>query len=201
MNPATRRAVLVRVAVVGTTLFVMLLIALTRGTGGAEATVDLARAQHAAVAAVMASVDPAAAPVRYSDVVDAATGRAYLEQTAASFMAADRGPVTGRFEFGLLPASSIADFHRNLGVTPGDWARSDAAKVRFMLWRASESAFQTPRPRAGMSTRVTGDTLVVLIDPGTGLETRAIVSYAETAALRNAMSQAATGELTIGGSG
>lgn len=192
---------LIRVAVVGATLLAMLVIALTRGTGGAEATIDLDRAQHAAVAAVMASVEPAALPLHYSDVVDAETGRAYLEQTATAFLAAGIGPVTGRYEFGFVPASATADLHRSLGVASREWDGRDADQVRLMLWRASDSTFQAPRPRPGMGAGITGDTLVVLIDPSTGLETRAIVSYAETAALRHAASPVATGNLTITGSG
>jgi hypothetical protein len=198
MNPVTRRAVLIRVAVVGATLIAMLLIAVTRGTGGAEASIDLDRAQHASVAAVMAAVAPATSRVDYRDVVDAETGRAYLEQVAAGFVAAGQAPATGRYEYAHLPASSVAAFHRSLGVVAGEWAESSAEPVHLLLWRTADGTFQAPHSRPGFDAGVSGDTLVVLLDPVSGTETRAIVSYAETAAIRSAGDPVATGTLTVG---
>jgi hypothetical protein len=200
MDRATIRAVVIRVLVVAVTLVVMLLIALIRGAGNAEASIDLARVQHAAVAAVMANVQPTTVTtIGYDEVVDATAGRAYLEQTAELFLADGVAVVAGTYEYGSIRSSAVAGFHRSLGVAPGDWADTNATGVVFLLWHAEEGVFSAARPRPGFDPPVAGDTLVVLLDPVTGLETRAVVAYEDTATLREQATNVITGPLTLGG--
>jgi len=198
MDRATRRAVVIRVLVVAATLLVMVVIALARGSG-AEAAVDQSRAQYAAVVAVMASFDSEVIrPIDYSEVVDAASARGYLEQTARLFVDDESEPTSGVYQYASIPATAAAEFHRSLGVAEGEWAGMTTGRIVLMLWRAEEGTFRPPY-RPGGGGNVVGDTLVVLLEPASGLETRGIVAYAQTANLRSSAIRVTTGDLTIGG--
>jgi len=189
MDRTTRRAVMIRVAVVATTLLVMLAIALTRGSGGAEAAVDRDRAQHTAVAAVLEAFEPSGSEhIGYSDVVDVSTARDYVVQTARLFLAGPSTSVTGTFEFASVPAVAAAEFHRMLGVDEGDWADKTSGEITLMLWHAEGDVF---------GGHVAGDTLVLLLDPVSGLETRAIVTYVQTRELRDSNSTLVKSELAV----
>ncbi len=198
MDRATMRAVVIRIVVVAATLVAMLLVALIKGTGNAEAAIDLDRAQHAAVAAVMAGVEPTAVTtIGYEEVVDPASGCAYLAQTARLFLADASAPVTGTCEYGSVPAAAVAGFHRSLGVTAGDWADTRSSRVIMLLWHAEQGAFGAGA-RAGFGATVAGDTLAVLLEPTTGLETRAVVTYDDTSSLRDQATHVRTSALTAG---
>lgn len=191
MDRTTTRAVVIRIAVVATTLLLMLVIALTRGSGGAEAAVDRDRAQHAAVAAVIGAFESLDSPhLDFSKVVDLSTARVYAKQTARLFLESVSTPVTGTFEYASAPAGVAAEFHRMLGVDEGDWADKTSGDIILMLWQADQEVF---------GGDVGGDTLVVLLDPATGLETRAIVAYPQTRGLRRSAVGPSTGELIVGG--
>jgi hypothetical protein len=188
MDRATRRAVVIRVVVVAATLLAMAVISLTRGTN-AEAAIDLDRAQHASVAAVMAGIDyRVVQPVGYSDVVDPATGSSYLAQTARLFLIDPSLRVSGSFEYAVTSPDAVVAFHESLGVSPGDWVEGATDEIVVMVWHAEQGAFGGA-----------GDTLVVLLDPESGLETRAIIAYAQTDELRSDASTVTTSDLAIGG--
>jgi hypothetical protein len=182
--------VVIRVVVVAATLLVMAVISLTRGTN-AEAAIDLDRAHHASVAAVMAGIDyQVVPPVGYSDVVDPATGSAYLAQTARPFLANPSNRVSGTFEYAVTSPDAVAAFHESLGVDPGDWADETTGEIVMMVWHVEQGTF------GGSSD---GDTLVVLLDPDTGLETRALVEYAQADDLRSRANTVMVDALAIGG--
>ena len=152
MDRATTRAVVIRIVVVAVTLVAMLLIALIKGTGNAEATIDLARAQHAAVAAVMAGVEPTAVTtIGYEEVVDPASGCAYLAQTARLFLADASAAGDGYLRVRIGSRSrrrrvppQPRGHRRGLGryeVEPGDHA--PVARRGGSLWRRRPCGFRS----------------------------------------------------------
>lgn len=124
--------------------------------------------------------------VRPQDVVDAEAGQAYLIQTIDLYYRQEQAETTGLFEFFRAPIEDVRALQHSLGVYDTAWEESAATLATVLAWSAPDASFAVPRPREGVEAPVTGDTFLILLEPGTGLEVRAVVASTTLDQLRRA---------------
>lgn len=122
--------------------------------------------------------------VRPQDVVDAETGQAYLTQNIPVYYRQGQSEATGVFEFFRAPIEEVRAFQVSVGIYDMAWEESAATDAIVLAWSSPGASLFAPRPRPGIEAQIAGDAFLIFLEPGTGLEMRAVVASEALGQLR-----------------
>lgn len=138
----------------------------------------------------------------YADVRDMNSAAQYLSETIDIFLPSS-GSYVGDFSYLRVPVDAILTFQDELGVADEQWRNIRASTAIVLLWVPStEIHFRVPRPRYGFDPSLPdADAFVVLIDPESGFEARALTSSNSVDHLVEAAVNRQGAKLAVEGSG
>jgi hypothetical protein len=127
--------------------------------------------------------DEDTAGVRFDEVDDAESGSGYLAETIELYLPA--GEAAGTFGFMRVPVADVVAFQGSLGISEPGWEANTSETAIVLTWiPSSDVDFLVPRPRPGVDATVQADVFVIIIEPQSGLEIRALVPATAVEGLR-----------------
>lgn len=126
-----------------------------------------------AMVAVATGVMASNLSASYDEVIDADKAVEYAQEQIPQFLVA---ATEGTIEVRQVLGHDIQVMERAMfGVDPKQAPSPELVWV--ISFHAQEGAFVAPRPRHGFDSTLSGDTLLVMMDPKTGYESRAVLFW------------------------